>query len=83
MFGIVKLAGNAIKSKFICNGWGIQFDREGSLSFADDFAKNAVILGVGNTSLSHTDNQKNKFLVSVENQLMVLMVALVQQKKKI
>ena len=29
----------------------MQFDREGSWSFGDNFAKNALILGVRNTSL--------------------------------
>ena len=32
-------------------------------SFANDFGRNVAIFGVDNTSSSHTDNQKNNFLV--------------------
>ena len=32
-------------------------------SFGNGFARNVVIFGVGNTSSSYTDNQKNNFLV--------------------
>ena len=31
--------------------------------FGNDFARNVVIFGVDNSSSSHTDNQKNNFLV--------------------
>ena len=51
------------KSKFNYNGRGIAFDGEGSWSFDHDFARNVVIFGVDNSSSSHTDNQKNNFLV--------------------
>ena len=33
------------------------------LSFGNGFGRNVVIFGIDNTSSSHTDNQKNKFLV--------------------
>ena len=33
------------------------------LSFGNGFGRNIVIFGIDNTSSSHTDNQKNKFLV--------------------
>ena len=36
------------------NGWGIAFDEEGSCSFGNYFASNAVISGVKNSSSSHT-----------------------------
>ena len=43
---------------------------------------NMLIFDVDNGSSTHTDNQKNNPLVLVEgtNQLLVLMVAIVQQK---
>ena len=50
-----------IKSKFTYNGRGISFDGEGLQSF--DFTRNVVIFGVDNSLSSHTDNQKNNFLV--------------------
>ena len=63
LFVTIKLVRNAIKCKFIYNGWGIAFDREGLRSFV---ARNVVIFGVDNSSSSHTDNWKNNFLVSGE-----------------
>ena len=63
MFGTGKLLRNAIKSKFTYNGQGIPFDGEGSWSFDNAFARNAIIFGIDNTSSSHTDNRKNNFLV--------------------
>ena len=39
------------------------FDGEGFWSFDNGSARNVVIFGVGNSSSSHTDNQKNNFLV--------------------
>ena len=51
------------KSKFTYNGWGIAFDGKGTWSFSSAFARNVVLLGVDNTSSSHTDNQKYNFLV--------------------
>ena len=30
-------------------------------SFGNDYARNIIIFGVDNTSLSHTDNLKNNF----------------------
>ena len=49
---------NTIKSKFTYNGRGIAFDGEVSWSFG-----NAVIFGGDNSSASHTNNKKNKFVV--------------------
>ena len=39
------------------------FDSAVSLNCDNDFAKDFVIFGVGNSSSSHTDNRKNSFLV--------------------
>ena len=53
-----------------------------SWGFDYDFARNVVISGDNNTSLSRTDNQKNNFLVLGEGlKMMVLMIVLVQQRK--
>ena len=53
LLGIVKLAGNTIKSKFTYNGWEIAFYGEGSWRFGNDFARNVVIFGVDNSSSSN------------------------------
>ena len=63
LFGTVKSVRIAVKSKFTYNGRGIAFHGEGSRSFGNDFATNVVIFGVENSLSSHTDNQKNNFLV--------------------
>ena len=55
----VKLVRNGIKNKFSYNGWGIAVDAEGSWSFGNNFARNAVIFAVDNSSSWHTYN-KNK-----------------------
>ena len=51
------------QKKIIYNGQGIAFDGEGFWSFDNDSARNFVIFGVDNSSVSHTDNRKNNFLV--------------------
>ena len=53
---------NSDKSKYVYSGYVLDFDEAGSWSF-DDFVSNDVISGVGNSSLVHTNNLKNKFLV--------------------
>ena len=63
ILGTVKLARNAIKSKFIYNGRGKVFDGKGLWSFGNGFARNDVIFVVDNSSSSYTDNRKNNFLV--------------------
>ena len=81
MSGTVELVRNPIKSKL--NGWGIAFDGEVSRSFDNKFATNVAIFSIDNSSSYHTDNRKNIFLVlgKGKDQLMVLIIALVQQKK--
>ena len=59
--GRAKLVRKAIKSKFTYNCRGIAFDGEASLSFGNGFARNVVILGVDNSSLSHTNKRKITF----------------------
>ena len=45
------------------NGYGITFDSAGWWSFNNDTARNVIIFGVDNSSLSHSDNRKNNFLI--------------------
>ena len=58
-----QLKRNADKSKFIYNSRGIAFDGAGKCNSCNDYARNAVIFGVDNTSPSHVNNRKNNFLV--------------------
>ena len=58
LFGTVKLVRNAIKSKFIYNGYRIAFVGEGSWIFDNDLARNVAIFVVDNSSSSHTYNNK-------------------------
>ena len=41
----------------------IDIDGKSSLSFDNDSARNVIVFDVNNNSSSHTDNQKNFFLV--------------------
>ena len=61
----------------------IAFDEEVSRSFDNKFARNVAIFSIDNSSSYHTDNRKNIFLVlgKGKDQLVVLIIALVQQKK--
>ena len=45
------------------SGYGVTFDSAGSWSINNDTAKNVIIFGVDNSSLSYTDNCKNNFIV--------------------
>lgn len=63
LFGTVKLVRTAVKSKSIYNGQEIAFDGEGLQIYGKDFAKNVAIFGVDKTLSSHTDNQRNNFLL--------------------
>ena len=63
LLGTVKLVRNAVKKIFTYNGRGIAFEGEVFWTFDNDSARNVVIFGVDNSSSSHTDIQKNKFLI--------------------
>ena len=45
----------------------ITFDSAGSGSFGNYFARNVIIFGVDNSSLSHSDNRKNNFFIFGED----------------
>ena len=51
------------KSKYVCSEYGIVFDGAGLWNFGNDFAKNVIIFGVDNSSLSHNDLRKYAFLI--------------------
>ena len=53
-------------------------DGKTSWSFGNTFARN-VSFGADNSSSSHTNNRKNKFLVLHERPTHIIMIALVQQ----
>ena len=62
--------------KVCASGCEITFDSAGSWAFYNDFARNFIVFGVGNSSSSHADNRKNNFLVLEEIQLSELMGSL-------
>lgn len=49
----VKLIGNAIKGKFINDGYRIAFDGAWTWNSGNDFVQNVMILGVDNSSSFH------------------------------
>ena len=64
------------------NSYGITFDGRGKWSFGNDCAKNILVFGVDDSSSSHTDNRKNKFLVLGEGDTFVINARLGTLKKK-
>ena len=66
MFGATTIIKNCDKYKYAYSGYGIAFDGLDSLISVNDISRNVKIFGVDNSSLSHADNRKNKFLVLVE-----------------
>ena len=82
-FDAVRLMGNADENEFTCNGQEIEFDRKDIWNYENDFARNVLIFGVDNTSSSHTDNQKNNFLVLGEGPTKDMSDRLVRQKRKL
>ena len=50
MFAAVELTRNAAKRKFVENVYEIAFNISGSWSLDNEFARNVVIVGVGNSS---------------------------------
>ena len=60
------------------SGYEIAFDGGGSWIFGNDISRNAVILGVDNSSSPHADNHKNRFLELGERPTIILMAALVR-----
>ena len=59
--GATNIVKNSDKEKYVYSGYGITFDSEGSWSSYNDFPRNVIIVGVDNSSSSHSDNRKNNF----------------------
>ena len=63
--------------------YGKEFNRKGLSSFGNGFARNVVSFGVDKSSSSHADNCKKKIFVLREDQLIMLMAVLVQQRRSL
>ena len=63
LFGATNIVKNSVKEKYVYSGYEITFDSAGSWSFDICFARNVIIFGVDNSSLSHSDNCKNNSLI--------------------
>ena len=63
LFGATNIVTISDKEKYTYSGYGITFDCAGSWSFDNDFARNGIIFGADNSSLSHSDNRKKNFLI--------------------
>ena len=63
LFGAANIVKNNDKEKWVWSGYGIAFDGISSWNFGNDFARNVIIFGFDNSSLSDTDNHRNNFLV--------------------
>ena len=63
LFGATISVKHNDKEKYGYSGCGIAFDGKGYWNFNDDYARNAIIFGVDNSSSSCTDNLKNHFLI--------------------
>ena len=63
LFRATNIVKNSDKEKYVYSGYGITFVSVGSWSFDIDFARNVIIVGVDNSSSSHSDNSKNNFLI--------------------
>ena len=63
LFGATNVVKNSDREKYVHSGYRIAFEGKSLWSFSDDFARNVIIFGIDNSSLSYTDNLKNYFLI--------------------
>ena len=63
LFGATNVVKNSDREKYVHSGYRIAFEGKSLWSFSDDFARNVIIFGIDNSSLSYTDNLKNDFLI--------------------
>ena len=61
LFGATSIVKHSDKKKYVYSGYRITFDSAVSWSFNNYTARNVVIVGVDNSSSSHSGNRKNKF----------------------
>ena len=62
LFGATGVKSND-KEKWVYIGYGILFHEKVEWRFGNDYARNVVNFSIDNSSSSHVDNRKNKFLV--------------------
>ena len=63
LFGATNIVKNSDKEKYVYSEYGITFNRWVSWSFDNNYARNVIIFGLDNSSLSHADNPKKSFLI--------------------
>ena len=63
MFGATNIVKDSDKSKHVYSDDVIIFDSAGSCRFGTEIARTSVSFGTDNSSSSHTNNDKNNFLV--------------------
>ena len=63
LFGAANIVKNNDKEKWVWSGSGIAFDGISSWNFGNDFARNVIIFGVDNSSLSDTDNHVDNIVI--------------------
>ena len=69
--GAASIVKSSDKEKYVSSGYGITFDLAGSCSFDEGTARNVIVFGVDNSSLSHADNltsltsNTDKFTITV------------------
>ena len=63
LFGAISILKNSDKEKYVYSGYRTTTVDAGSWSFDNNFARNAIIFGVDNSSSSHSENRKNNFSV--------------------
>ena len=63
LFRATNIVKNSDKEMYVYCGFGITFDSSGWWSFGNNVARNAIIVGVHNSSSFHSDNCKNNFSI--------------------
>ena len=63
LFGTTTIVKNSNKEKWVYRGHAIADDGKCAWSFGNDSARNVMIFSVDNSSSSHTDNRKDRFLI--------------------
>ena len=73
---------SSYKEKYVYSGYRITFHSSGFWSFDNGTARNVIIFGIDNSSLSHSDNHKNKFLILHKSPTFVINGSFGAQEKK-
>ena len=67
-FRVTSILKNSHKEKYVYSRKGVTFHRAGWWYFNSDTARYVIVFGVDNSSSSHSDNRKTKFLIFGEDQ---------------